>query len=66
MADKYEWTEQQEEAIGQLVADKWGCDTQSGWDFDGGVPYIYFKRSPNEPAQRYSIHPDGTVMRVQE
>lgn len=60
----YEFTDKQEEAIGQLVVDYWGGHiVQTGFD-ESNVPYMYFQMAPNTPTNGFNISPDGTVTRI--
>ena len=59
---RYEFTPEQQAAIGQLVVDKWGGNiTQSGIGINA-IPYIAFQMTPNGRVYFYDIYPDGTVV----
>jgi hypothetical protein len=67
MSDKrYEFTPQQEEAIGQLVTDRWGDNFQTGIVLDPGpnigLPFLYSQTGPAHSVRRAVIAPDGTVL----
>lgn len=58
---RYEFTPEQQAAIGQLVVDKWGGHiTQTGVGVDAA--YIYFQMTPNGRIYGYDVYPDGTVV----
>jgi hypothetical protein len=64
--ERYPFSRAQEEAIGQIMVDIWGSNTQSGFAAEpggSGDPYIYTQKGPNLPLVRYEISPDGTVVR---
>jgi hypothetical protein len=61
---RYEFTKEQEQAIGQLVIDHWGGHVQSGMNGVNHTPYLSIKFSHNSPVRSYEIHPDGTVVTV--
>lgn len=70
MADeRYEFTPEQEAAIGQLITDRWGDNFQTGFDnitdnFNQGTgyPMLYSQTGPHLPVRRAVIAPDGTVL----
>jgi hypothetical protein len=64
----YEFTGQQEVAIGELVVDHWGDNIQTGFivckirPYKGfTLPYLAAKKGPNHPVVFYQIDPDGQV-----
>ena len=57
----YDFTPEQEQAIGQLVTDYWNSNIQTGFGLTERVPHIWFQHGPSLPVQRFEIHPDGTV-----
>lgn len=67
---EYEFTDKQEEAIGQLVVDCWGGHCQTGFTHEDfadelsgdHVPYLYTQMGPNHKIKRALIYPDGTVV----
>jgi hypothetical protein len=59
---KYEFTDEQAGAIGELVVDRWGDNFQTGFEVGiDGNPVLWSKRNPDAPARRAVIAPDGTV-----
>lgn len=67
--EKYEFTPEQEKAIGQLVTDRWGDNFQTGFDNitdnlnqGTGYPYITSQSGPVHPARRAVIAPDGEIV----
>lgn len=58
----YEFTEQQDQAIGQLVTEHWGCHFQTGFG-ESGNPRIWIEKS-KFIRWSFSIAPDGTVIRA--
>lgn len=61
MVDRYEFTEQQEKAIGELVVDLWGCNFQTGYT-ERGIPCVYAQRGPHTRVVPFSIDLDGTLL----
>jgi hypothetical protein len=60
--DKFDFTEEQQEAIMHLVIDNWGSNMQSGYDIHDNVMYLYAQEGPNIPVKGWSIDRDGTVI----
>jgi hypothetical protein len=58
----YEFTDEQEEAIGQLVTDRWGDNFQTGFDQATTHPELFSQTGPNHPVRSAVIARDGTVI----
>jgi hypothetical protein len=59
-SQKYEFTPEQETAIGQLVVENYKAHFQIS--IIGGVPVLYFSFKPDNRISSYCVHPDGTVV----
>ena len=58
---RYDFTPEQEKAIGEFVADNWGSNFQTGYEEDDQGLYIYAQAGPKLPIKRASIDREGTV-----
>lgn len=59
--ERYEFTTDQEIAIGHIVVDQWGSNIQTGIDLATEVPFIYAQKGPNQPIKCWNVDRDGTV-----
>lgn len=55
-----EFSNEQEEAFGHLVADNFGARIQTGWTIDQ-IPYVSVQHTPNARIRTYFVEADGTV-----
>lgn len=59
--NKYDFSDEQQEAIMHLVTDHWGWNMQSGYDADANAMFLYAQEGPNLPVYGWTIERDGTV-----
>ena len=61
MPERRRFTEEQEHAMGHILADSIGSHIQTGTDGQGD-PYVYTQWGPGSPVKKYTIKSDGTVL----
>jgi len=60
-----DFTLAQRHAIGDLMAEHWSANMQTGFDA-GRIPYVYVQLGPNLPVEGWSIWPDGTITYIDD